>query len=289
MPLSLLYPAGNKLYDATNTFFGLNPGSTVCAARKLRMKSPEQTSSSDSAICATPSALESRAFLTLPVLAPESSFSTAIGERSLARIAGSTPNITPASSEIKNVTSSTVPFAEIFSTIGIPDGGINRENDPAVQAVISIASPPASTASSVLSTKNCRTTRQRVAPTESRIAISRRRPTLRTKIRFATFAHASSNTNPEIAISIGNSTYKYPFAPNGPRQSGYAVTTVSLLCSLGNSAPRRDISVVMSACACSGVTPGFKRPCRISQFTLRSASRSYLETTWPCIVTGTHI
>src|ERR1700735_4697569 len=176
MPLSLLYPAGNKLYDATNTFFGLNPGSTVCAARKLRMKSPEQTSSSnDSAICATTSALESRAFLTLPVLAPESSFSTAIGERSLARMAGSTPNITPASSEIKNVTNSTVPFAEIFSTIGMPDGGMNRENDPAVQAVISIASPPASTASSVLSTKNCRTTRQRVAPTESRIAISRLR------------------------------------------------------------------------------------------------------------------
>ena len=52
---------------------------------------------------------------------------------------------------------------------------------------------------------NCRTSRHLPAPSDIRIAISRRRATDRTSIRFATFAHASRRTKPAIDISIGNS------------------------------------------------------------------------------------
>ena len=78
-------------------------------------------------------------------------------------------------------------------------------NVPAVQNVIRNATAPPASASTRLSTSSCRTSRQRLAPSDIRTAISRRRATDRTSIRFATFAQASSSTTPAMVISIGSS------------------------------------------------------------------------------------
>ena len=65
---------------------------------------------------------------------------------------------------------------------------------------------------------------QRLAPSDIRTAISRRRAMLRTSIRLATLAQASSRTKPEIVINMGSRVEKNRLAPNGLRHSGYAVT-----------------------------------------------------------------
>src|SRR5580692_6934308 len=64
------------------------------------MNKPAQTSKkSDSEICATTKLLARRARCSPPETLPESSFNTEMGARSEARHAGSTPKITPVTSE----------------------------------------------------------------------------------------------------------------------------------------------------------------------------------------------
>ena len=63
---------------------------------------------------------------------------------------------------------------------------------------------PLTNASSTLSTRSCRMMRQRVAPIDTRTAISRERSAARARSRFATFAHAINRTNPTAPISDQN-------------------------------------------------------------------------------------
>ena len=204
-----------------NTLCGLNPKLINCALRKLRMKSPAQiSSSSDSEICATTSPLARRAFFRLPEALPVSSFNTATGARLDARSAGKIPKITPVSTEIANVAINTVRSAWTTSASGKSVVGRNFINVPEVQVVISNAMAPPASASIRLSTSSCCTSRHRLAPSDIRMAISRRRPTDRTSIRLATFAHASSSTKPAIVMSIGSSVARKRFRPNGFRHSG---------------------------------------------------------------------
>ena len=68
---------------------------------------------------------------------------------------------------------------------------------------------PAIPESSSDSVSSCRTSRQRLAPSDNRIATSRRRPTARDSSRLATFAHAISSTSATTIDStprIGAST-----------------------------------------------------------------------------------
>ena len=69
------------------------------------------------------------------------------------------------------------------------------------------SAPPISD-SSTLSVSNCRTSWPRVAPSDSRTAISRWRMKPRAISRFATFAHAISSTRPTIAISTTSAVEK---------------------------------------------------------------------------------
>ncbi len=204
-PFSSEYPAVNRSYEAISTLWESNPGLICCALMKLRMNNPAQISSkSDSEICATTNPLARRAFLSPPDALPVSSFSTAAGASLEARNAGKIPKITPVSTEITSVASNTVRSARTVSEIGKPVSGMNFMNVPAVQSVINNATAPPASASTRLSTSSCRTSRHRLAPSDIRMAISRRRPTARTSIRFATFAHANSSTRPAIVISIGS-------------------------------------------------------------------------------------
>ena len=61
---------------------------------------------------------------------------------------------------------------------------------------------PAISARTKLSTSNCRTTRDRLAPSESRIAISRPLAWARASSRLPTFAHAITSTNTVVTSRI---------------------------------------------------------------------------------------
>ena len=64
-------------------------------------------------------------------------------------------------------------------------------------------------ASTRLSVSNCRTSRQRDAPTAARMLISTDRPAPRASMRFATFAHAMRRTSPVTvsrSAAIGRSS-----------------------------------------------------------------------------------
>ena len=76
----------------------------------------------------------------------------------------------------------------------------SRSNASVHIEAITTPRTPAASASTTLSASNCRTICRRVAPSATRMAISRDRVLARATIRFATFAHAMSSTNPTAPI-----------------------------------------------------------------------------------------
>ena len=84
------------------------------------MNNPAQISnSSDNEICATTRLLARRAFLSVPEALPVSSLRTAAGATPDDLNAGRIPKITPVSTEIIKVASSTVRSADTVSESGI--------------------------------------------------------------------------------------------------------------------------------------------------------------------------
>ena len=92
---------------------------------------------------------------------------------------------------------------------------------------------PASSASTTLSVNICRTRRIRPAPTAARTTSSRPRADARASSRFATFAHAISNTNATAASSTNSVCLVSPTTisctgttamPLSPLLSGYCST-----------------------------------------------------------------
>ncbi len=143
----------------------------------------------------------------------------------------------------------------------------------------------------MLSVSSCRTSRPRLAPCDSRMAISRRRAVARASSRLPTLAQAISSTRPTT-----------------PSSSSEALTTAWRSCGLmaacGNGTrwkvrPRlsfvysrssRLAMAVISACAAGIVTPGRNRPMvltnrpRRCSYQLSSGSRLI----WRFIAIGTH-
>ena len=81
--------------------------------------------------------------------------------------------------------------------------------------------PPAQ-ASTMLSVSNCRTMRQRPAPSVARVASSRDRDAARASVRLATLTQAISSTNP-TTVSIGHSSDRFRCMPNSLIGSTLAV------------------------------------------------------------------
>jgi hypothetical protein len=125
----------------------------------------------------------------------------------------------------------------------------------ATHASASPAAPPIS-ASIRLSVSSCVTILARVPPIAARTAISRDRPSARASRRFATFAQAISRTKPTTPVSTNEVVFNSP--PTIASRSGAIVTPQPLLLS-GHASARRLAMPVMSAFACSIVTPGFSR------------------------------
>jgi len=73
-----------------------------------------------------------------------------------------------------------------------------------------------------LSANNCRISRPLVAPIAARIAISRRRPVARVRLRFATFAQPISNTSPTAASNRSKTRL------TSPTTSRFSVSTLRI-------------------------------------------------------------
>ena len=110
----------------------------------------------------------------------------------------------------------------------------------------------------MLSTSSCRITRQRVAPSAMRTAISRERCAERDSSRLATFAHAISRTNPTAPIIDRNTALIEP-----PLNRSLKVATAMRVNSLfvsGYWAASRAAMVFISVCACAREYSCFSRP-----------------------------
>ena len=90
----------------------------------------------------------------------------------------------------------------------MPAGNVPTTSAGKARAATVVKTSPtadAGTANTRLSTSNCRATRHRVAPSDSRSASSRCLLSARASIRFVTFAQATSSTSPKavrITVSI---------------------------------------------------------------------------------------
>ena len=113
--------------------------------------------------------------------------------------------------------------------------------------------PP--TASSKLSTNDCRAMRQRPEPSASLTAISLRRETARPSCRLVTFAPAINKTKTTAPNNIGKAVSALP---NRYSRNGITATSQPALVS-GNSSACRRANALISDCACSTVTLGLSR------------------------------
>ena len=144
------------------------------------------------------------------------------------------------------------------SAIGVRPFEMNITSACVAQRASSRPHTPPSTASSVLSTSNCRMTPARPAPSASRIAISGRRAAARASNRLAVFAHAISSTTPTIASRMNNG------CENCRRSDDTADVELRTTLAGGPDGPlpgeNRDcsgpcIAASSTAAACSRVTP----------------------------------
>ena len=230
------------------------PGSTRWTPRKLRSMRPAPTRSiTASAISATTSAPCARACPrpagSRPALlrpSPSEPFGARAGARPLSR---------PVSSETPSEIHSTLPSTATASRRGMFGAARPRTMSKLQVDSRSPAAPPMR-ARARLSTNRSLAMRLRVAPIARRIAISRCRTAPRASSRLATFAHATSSTNPTAAASNRRAGL------TGPTTGSCKGSTVA-------PTPAFDSGCASSsACACASTsaratssdTPGLKRP-----------------------------
>ena len=106
--------------------------------------------------------------------------------------AGSSPNSRQAISDSNALNASTVVSGERPTPA---DGATRDINRAGAQNAIPTPRVPAMSASTRLSVSSCRAMRPRLAPSDSRTAISRRRAAALASSRLPTLAHASDSTS----------------------------------------------------------------------------------------------
>ncbi len=109
---------------------------------------------------------------------------------------------------------------------GMPSGAARRKSG-SVTALRITANPPASNATRNASIICSRTSCARDAPIARRTANPRRRPSARTRNRFATLAHAINNTT----VTAPSSTHRDVLAV-GPTMRSSTGSTTALCCSM---------------------------------------------------------
>ncbi len=180
-----------------------NPVSAVFKFCKLRTNNPAPKSSRKlNATCAAINPLRKKSD-PLPELAiePTVSFSAVHKSARLARSAGTNPNTSPVRSVTPSVKSKIRPSGVGEISSGFPSAGTNPSKPFVMPYASAIPTTPPSSESTMLSTRSCRTSCPRDAPSDKRTLISFCRAKARAISKFATFAHAISSTKPTIHIS----------------------------------------------------------------------------------------
>ncbi len=175
------------------------------SARKLRIMKPAPASSTSvSAISTTMSALVQRRARGPPVppRPPPPSFITSLRSVFDTCSAGARPNSTPVARQMAPRKTKTIGSIVNVIQYGLPMSVVTCASNHLMPR---IASPSPSTPpideSSTLSTSSCRMIRQRLAPSDTRTAISRDRRVARPSRRLATLAQAISSTKTTAPIS----------------------------------------------------------------------------------------
>ncbi len=243
----------NTCNDATRST--ANPGSTLMSVTKLRTSNPAPISrTTASAISVTTRALRKR-WLAEPATVEPVSFRVRcrFGRENFS--AGAIPK----SSAVKKPTAvtkmSVVPSTLTCSMRGISPG-LKATSRLTHQRASRIPIPHPRIAISKLSVSSCRSSLPRPAPIAARIANSRSRSAPRASRRFAMFVHAIKRTKATAPRRIKSASRHLPFRCSG---SVIAVTPMPVFVG-GCSAAKLPAIPVISARACSIVTPGFKRP-----------------------------
>ena len=184
---------GDSETSAVSTRSALKPRSCERSDAKLAMSSPAPTSrTSASAISAATSPSRRRRCSRL-VPARASSRTAEPSVTSLVCRSGASAHNKPQPSDNAVATASARPSSAIPSARGSSAPAMRTNDSSATHAIPTPRTPPAA-ASGSTSPINWRASRPREAPSMIRVAISRRRSTLRESSRFATLAHAMSNT-----------------------------------------------------------------------------------------------
>ncbi len=184
------------------------------------------------------------------------------GSRStrVASMAGASPNSRAVAAETTAANANVVMSSSAF-TSGRWLIGMRKRSARDVHPAHRIPSAPPATAIVRLSVKSWRTSRRRAAPSDSRIASSRRRDIARASSRTATFAQAINSTSTTITIS---SVSGWAYAPRS--WSSPAPPASTPICggcprsSSGSaSGAKRWKSASARACTARSSTPGFIR------------------------------
>ena len=155
------------------------------------------SSSSDNATSATTSTFFRLKRRARPSATNASSFSAGTSPGRDACSAGAAPKTRPVRIDRTRENASTRRSRLKSSAIGsAPAGGGAAWNDCTTSQARNTPAAPPIADSSTLSVSSCRTMRQRLAPSASRIATSRRRAAAFDSSRFATLAHAINSTAP---------------------------------------------------------------------------------------------
>ena len=181
------------------------------------------------------------------------------------RQAGSAPHSMPANRENTAIPITTLWSMLPFRVVGLELARKNHANVFDVHVVNARATAPATMESTTPSSTICRTSCMRFAPSDCRIASSRRRDTNRTSVSVATFAQVSNSTTAAKASRMGSVAAMYPLAPNGERHMGSSVIRLSPRCWSGYAATILRITVSRSWAAWPRLTPGRNLPITFSQ------------------------
>ena len=169
------------------------------------------------------------------------------------------PNSSPVArqaAKLKAITGQPIAISWCRGMRKLPAAGRPVTKTPTAHHAASRPIAPPAKQTSRLSVINCRTNSLRRAPRAWRMATSLCRAVARARNRFARLAQAISSVHPTAPNRIVSEVRPLPTAI-----SCRGVTTALFSALLrGYSCARLRATVLMSADACSQVTPGFRRP-----------------------------
>src|SRR5499427_5130280 len=230
-----------------------NPGSTASSREKLLIIKPAPISSTiENAISATTSSDAARRTRAPALTRPGDISGAAVVSAGTPR-ADTSPNPSAVAALIPTAKANTPRLSRTSARPGtVTDFGISATSAREPHAAINTPITPALTARVQLSANSCATNRDRPAPSATRTAISRRRPSDLANNRFATLTHAINNTTVTAASISSSAGLVVPTSASRKDRAKYSDDWLLR----GYSSASLSESDRSSTVACSSVTPG---------------------------------